>query len=60
MRRAILAALICALNVPASAQDAKPADPVPLTLTTRQDHELMMEALGGLPHEPWALGVEVV
>jgi hypothetical protein len=34
------------LAVPASAQEAKPADPAPLQLTAQQDHKLMMEALG--------------
>ena len=44
MSRAILAVLLTA--IPASAQDAKPADPAPLQLTAAQDHKLMMEALG--------------
>jgi len=34
------------LAMPASAQDAKPADPAPLQLTNQQDHRLMMKALG--------------
>jgi hypothetical protein len=34
------------LAAPASAQDAKPAGPAPLELTSQQDHKLMMEALG--------------
>ena len=46
MARVILASLLLMLTVPASAQDAKPADPTPLKLTTQQDHKLMMEALG--------------
>jgi hypothetical protein len=46
MPRAILAAaVLSALAVPAAAQEAKPADPVPLQLTAQQDHKLMMEAL---------------
>ena len=46
MTRAILASLSLMLVVPASAQDAKPADPAPLQLTAQQDHRLMMKALG--------------
>jgi hypothetical protein len=38
-------ALLATLAVPGSAQDAKPADPVPLELTKQQDHKRMMEAL---------------
>ena len=46
MPRAMLAAtLLSTLVAPASAQDAKPAEPVPLQLTAQQDHKLMMEAL---------------
>ena len=46
MNRAILACLSLIVVAPAAAQDAKPAEPVPLQLTARQDHKLMMEALG--------------
>ncbi len=46
MTRAILAVLLTVPGMPAHAQDAKSADPAPLTLTTQQDHRLMMEALG--------------
>ena len=45
MPRAILAALPLLFAAPASAQEAKPADPAPLNLTAQQDHKLMMEAL---------------
>lgn len=46
MPRAFLAAILFpVLAASASAQDAKPADPTPLQLTTQQDHKLMMEAL---------------
>jgi hypothetical protein len=40
-------ALLATLAVPGSAQDAKPADPVPLELTKQQDHKRMMEAPTG-------------
>ena len=46
MPRAILATLLLMLAVRASAQDAKSVDPIPLQLTTQQDHKLMLEALG--------------
>jgi hypothetical protein len=39
------AALLSSLAVFVPAQDAKPADPAPLELTARQDHQLMMDAL---------------
>ena len=39
------ATLFSTLASSAPAQDTKPADPVPLQLTARQDHKLMMEAL---------------
>jgi hypothetical protein len=46
MPRVILATtLFSTLAASAPAQDAKPADPVPLQLTAQQDHKLMMEAL---------------
>lgn len=45
MPKCLLAALFSILPVSAPAQDAKPADPVPLQLTAQQDHKLMMEAL---------------
>ncbi len=46
MPRAALAALLTALALPAAAQEPKAADPAPLSLSARQDHALMMEALG--------------
>jgi len=46
MPRAILAVLLTAAAIRASAQEAKPSDPAPLELTAEQDHKLMMEALG--------------
>jgi hypothetical protein len=46
MFRAMLASLLLVLAVPASAQDAKPADPGPPQMTAQQDHSLMMHALG--------------
>jgi hypothetical protein len=46
MPRAILAALLTTLALPAAAQEPKAADPAPLSLTAPQDHKLMMEALG--------------
>jgi hypothetical protein len=46
MRKCVLAAaLLWAIAAPASAQEAKPANPAPLQLTAQQDHKLMMEAL---------------
>ena len=47
MLRAIrfLAAAPLMLAASASAQEPKPADPAPQTLTAQQDHKLMMEAL---------------
>ncbi len=46
MLRVFLAAsLFSTFAVSAFAQDAKPAEPAPLQLTTQQDHKLMMEAL---------------
>ena len=45
MPRAILAALALLFAAPASAQEAKQADPAPPGLTAQQDHKLMMEAL---------------
>ncbi len=46
MPRAILAALLSTLALPAAAQEPKTADPAPLSLSARQDHKLMMDALG--------------
>jgi hypothetical protein len=46
MPRAIFASFLLTLTLPAFAQDAKPADPAPLQLTAREDHKLMMNALG--------------
>lgn len=42
----VAAGLSCVLVVPAVAQDPKPAEPALPQLTARQDHKLMMEALG--------------
>lgn len=60
MPRAILAAALTLLAVPASAQDAKSADPLPapLELTTQQDHKLMMRALGIESLRPGANGMD--
>ncbi|MDE2508550.1 MAG: acetylxylan esterase [Planctomycetota bacterium] len=46
MRRFMLAGLSLMLVAPAFAQTSRTADPAPLELTARQDHKLMMEALG--------------
>ena len=45
MPKALLAALLSLLALPAAAQEAKPVDPAPVQLTAQQDHKLMMEAL---------------
>ncbi len=46
MSRTFLAAVLSAtLPGLVLAQESKPADPAPVTLTTQQDHKLMMEAL---------------
>ena len=57
MPRAIRASLLLILAVPAFAQDSKPADPAPLRLTDRQDHKLMMDALGITSLRPGANGM---
>lgn len=44
-KRLLAVSLFWSFAVPAFAQEAKPADPAPLELTTSQDHKLMMEAL---------------
>ncbi len=48
MPRALLVVLLFLLAVPAVAQEVTPVDPAPepRTLTTQEDHRLMMKALG--------------
>ena len=57
MLRTMLAILLTAAALCASAQDAQPTDPVPLELTAQQDHQLMMEALGIKSLRPGANGM---
>ena len=59
MRKCVLAAaLLWAIVAPASAQEAKPANPAPLQLTAQQDHKLMMEALKIESLRPGANGMK--
>jgi hypothetical protein len=57
MSRTILAALACTVALPLRAQEPKQAELAPLSLTTQQDHKLMMEALGILSLRPGANGM---
>lgn len=57
MLKTILALLLSASALQASAQDVKLTDPAPLELTTQQDHQLMMEALGIKSLRPGANGM---
>ncbi len=58
MPRAIVFTVVLTLIAGrAVAQDAKPADPVPMQLTAQQDHKLMMEALKITALRPGANGM---